>query len=469
MSARTVSAGELDRQQPDLRAVVAEDVGERRRDDRRKPASSSAHTACSRLEPLPKFGPASRIVAPANSGRFSTKSGSLRHSANRNGPNPVRSIRLRYSAGTIWSVSTSARSSGSARPVCVGERLHAYRSSGVREVAGDRGRGRDGRADEVRAAAPALTSLEVPVARRGAALAGRELVRVHAEAHRAAGVPPLEPGGLEDRVEALAFGLALHEHRAGARPSRAGPRAPSARPGCSAASRRSSIREFVHEPMKTVSGRMSRIGVPGVQVHVRERALGGLVRGLGDDVVDRDGLAGVRPPGDVRARLDGLDAYLLVEGRTVVGRSDRQSSSARSQSAPLGACGATLEVRERRVVGGDQAGAGARLDRHVADRHPSLHRERRGSPTPGTRRRDRRPPSVPILRDDPQDHVLGRDAGRQRRPRRSPPSCAGCVAAASASRGRARPRSCRCRTRAPRTRRACSCASRRTRSSARAA
>ena len=31
----------------------------------------------------------------------------------------------------------------------------------------------------------------------------------------------------------------------------------------SAATRRSSMREFVHDPMNTVSGRISRIGVPG--------------------------------------------------------------------------------------------------------------------------------------------------------------------------------------------------------------
>ena len=36
---------------------------------------------------------------------------------------------------------------------------------------------------------------------------------------------------------------------------------------------------------------------------------------------------------------------------------------------------ATLEVGEGRLVGGDEAGLGAALDRHVADRHAALHRE----------------------------------------------------------------------------------------------
>ena len=82
----------------------------------RNPASSIAHGACSRLDPDPKFGPVIRIDAPAYRGSFNTKSGSLRHSSNRNGPKPVRSIRFRYCAGMIWSVSTSARSNGTAVP-----------------------------------------------------------------------------------------------------------------------------------------------------------------------------------------------------------------------------------------------------------------------------------------------------------------------------------------------------------------
>ena len=83
----------------------------------RNPASSMAHGACSRLDPLPKFGAGEQDRgARRSAGRSCTKPGSLRHSSNRNGPNPVRSIRLRYCAGMIWSVSTSARSIGSAVP-----------------------------------------------------------------------------------------------------------------------------------------------------------------------------------------------------------------------------------------------------------------------------------------------------------------------------------------------------------------
>ena len=65
ISARTDSSRSSTGSEPDLQAVVAEDVGEAEEMTARNPASSIAHGACSRLEPDPKFGPASRIVAPA--------------------------------------------------------------------------------------------------------------------------------------------------------------------------------------------------------------------------------------------------------------------------------------------------------------------------------------------------------------------------------------------------------------------
>src|SRR5713226_5862587 len=70
------------------------------------------------------------------------------------------------------------------------------------------------------APAGALPPFEVAVAGRRASLAGRQDVRVHAQAHRTPGVAPLETGGLEDRVEALILRGTLdrrgprHHHRA---------------------------------------------------------------------------------------------------------------------------------------------------------------------------------------------------------------------------------------------------------------
>ena len=109
----------------------------------------------------------------------------------------------------IWSVSTSGRSSDGDRPADAAERLHARRQlARVDEVAGDRRRRGELRADQVRAAAASLPALEVAVRGRGAALAVREHVGIHAEAHRAAGAAPLEAGVEEDPVEPFLLGAA---------------------------------------------------------------------------------------------------------------------------------------------------------------------------------------------------------------------------------------------------------------------
>src|SRR6266849_4073682 len=80
------------------------------------------------------------------------------------------------------------------------DRFHLKELPDVDEVTGDSGRSRHRRAHQMRAAARTLPAFEVSVAGRSAALAGREDVRGHAEAPRAARVAPLETRGLEDRV-----------------------------------------------------------------------------------------------------------------------------------------------------------------------------------------------------------------------------------------------------------------------------
>src|SRR5882672_9972656 len=124
-----------------------------------------AHTACSRDEPVPKFGPATRIPAPAKRSSFRTKLRSSRHDENRPLPKPVRSTRLSHSAGMIWSVSTSERSSGTAVPCTMRTGFTAGSSAlqvgGGGEATAHRGGGGDGGGDQVGAAAPALAALEV--------------------------------------------------------------------------------------------------------------------------------------------------------------------------------------------------------------------------------------------------------------------------------------------------------------------
>src|SRR5262245_65103698 len=112
----------------------------------------------------------------------------------------------------IWSVSTLLRRSGIARPVCVTNgsmvfscvrRQVRWRASQVGrrgQPARDGGGGGDGRRDQVGTSALALPALEVPVRGRGAALPRGERVRVHAQAHRAAGGTPRSTGRREHLV-----------------------------------------------------------------------------------------------------------------------------------------------------------------------------------------------------------------------------------------------------------------------------
>ena len=85
----------------------------------------------------------------------------------------------------------------------------------VYEVAGYGGGGSHDWADEVGAAVAALATLEISVAGAGAAFVRGQDVGVHADAHAAAGIAPLETGGAENFVEAFFFGLVLDAARAG--------------------------------------------------------------------------------------------------------------------------------------------------------------------------------------------------------------------------------------------------------------
>src|SRR3954466_6764611 len=124
-------------------------------------------------------------------------------------------MRLRNCLGMIWSVSTSARRSAVTPPEITRTGSISVPLPDVDEVALDRRRGGHLRGHEVGAPAAALAALEVAVGGRGAALARRQDVRVHAQAHRAAGGAPVEARVAEDLIETL--GLGLHAHLLGAR------------------------------------------------------------------------------------------------------------------------------------------------------------------------------------------------------------------------------------------------------------
>ncbi len=102
---------------------------------------------------------------------------------------------------------------------------------------------------------------------------------------------------------------------------------------------------------------------------------------------------------------------VVVELRAVVGASSRQRAIAASSSAPLGRAGAlgVAKPGEGGLVGGDHAGAPAALDRHVADGHAALHRQRldRG---PGVLDDVAGQAADAELSERAEDQVLGGDA-----------------------------------------------------------
>ena len=81
----------------------------------------------------------------------------------------------------------------------------------IHEMPGDGGGRRHRGRDEVSASLVALAALEITVRCRGATLTGPELVGVHRQAHRAAGLAPFKPGLDENPVEAFSLGLLLHQ------------------------------------------------------------------------------------------------------------------------------------------------------------------------------------------------------------------------------------------------------------------
>src|SRR5258708_32631220 len=77
------------------------------------------------------------------------------------------------------------------------------KSTNIGDVAGDGGGRGHRRTRQVRAPARPLPADEVAVGGRDAALAGCDRVAIHRQAHRAAGLAPIEAGGEEDAVHAL--------------------------------------------------------------------------------------------------------------------------------------------------------------------------------------------------------------------------------------------------------------------------
>src|SRR5262249_16897724 len=124
-------------------------------------------------------------------------------------------MRMTRSGSTFWRISGAATAvtlvnfsiAGSWAP----PRL---KLANIRNRTLDRRGGGHGRAGEVGAGAGTLATDEVAVGGRYAALPRRHALAVGGDAHRAAGFAPFEAGVLEDAIEPLGLGLALHALRA---------------------------------------------------------------------------------------------------------------------------------------------------------------------------------------------------------------------------------------------------------------
>ena len=193
-------------------------------------------------------------------------------------------------------------------------------------MAGDRGGGGDGGGHEVGAAATALATFEVAVARAGRPLArapacrgsspGTCCSRARASRRRRRGRRRRAP-----RASAWAFtawlpGTTMTRLR--------GDRAPAS---TAAAARRSSMRPFVQLPMNTVSTAMSRIRRARLEPHVlegprrRSRALVGSSKSSGDGTLPSivATCAGLVPHVTCGRSVAASMHDLLVEHRAVVG------------------------------------------------------------------------------------------------------------------------------------------------------
>ena len=220
----------------------------------------------------------------------------------------------------------------------------------VDELPGDRRRRRHRRRHQMRAALEALAALEVAVRGRGAALA------------RLRACPGSSPGTSSSPARAI---RSPRPWKILCSPSASACSFTRPEPGTimaltlaltvlpsamRATSRKSSMRELVHEPMNTRSMRDVGDLLAALEPHVLQRALGGAALVLVGDLGrhrhaagDRGDLLGARAPGHDRRQLGGVEPDLAVEdARRRRSAASPSSARASSHSLPFGALGRPL-------------------------------------------------------------------------------------------------------------------------------
>ena len=134
--------------------------------------------------------------------------------------------------------------------------------------------------------------------------------------------------------------------------------------------------------------------------------------GFGHDALHRDDVLGRGAPGDDRRQLGRVEHDHLVEMRALVGLQRLPVVERHVPGRALRRARLALDIGEGRLVRRDQAGAGAALDRHVADGHAAFHRQR-ADRLAGIFDDVAGAAGGADLADDGEDDVLGGDACRQ--------------------------------------------------------
>ena len=271
----------------------------------------------------------------------------------------------------------------------------------------------------MRAPPRALAALEIPVRGRGAALARQQAVGVHRQTHRTARPAPLETRLDKHPIQPLALGLLAHQTGTGHRQRLFD--VGGNFPPLQHIRRRAQILD-TRIGAGTDENLVHRNRIDrhvGIQPHVLQGTLDGLA-------LDRiafpgrvghlaaDGNHHFRRSSPRHLRLDILAAQLdhVVEMRPLVAV---QRPPVGNGSVPLRAPWreiASSDVIDRHFIDADEAHARARLDRHVAQGHASLHRQaahRAAAELDGVSRAARRANAA----DHRQRDVLGRHAPAQ--------------------------------------------------------
>src|ERR1700674_3614262 len=247
-------------------------------------------------------------------------------------------------------------------------------------MAGDGGGCGHDRADEVRAAVFALAALEIAVAGAGAALMGRQNVGIHADAHAAAGVAPLEARRGENLVEAFFFRLRLDAAGAGHNQ-----RLLDAFSHVLAFDKMGGSAQIVEARIGTradedaVHGNIHD-GRAGLEAHIFERAFRGLliveileIVRIGDASSDAGDHARVGAPGDLRSDLLGLQLDLHVKVGAAIALEQLPAFDGFLKRFAARNKRTAFEISERSFVRRDHSGARAAFNGHVADGHASVH------------------------------------------------------------------------------------------------